>query len=373
MGDIVFRANTPEPIPIPSPTQRPVFRTTTRDSSEPNAAGPSTRPARKRPFRAQRSLPSQLSNLASPADRAAAQRSASMPNKEAGDGGVLDDLLDRAFKTFSVQLQPKVATGGRRSLPNPGQPGEARSGAFERQLSGGSGSSSSASASALGSGSGSRIPPAPVQMARTRSPEEVARPAIVPTRKVLNEQPIKANNTRPRPAPPPSTKPTPFPHPQQHALAPTTKSPPTGATPGKRPTLSQTARTGPRVGLSSRPAHITSNPKLSTTTTSTTSRPLAPTRSGFKPPFLQQPAIRCSPRGQAKFAVPAPQQTPSKTRAGAAVLARSNLAPPLQADEPTRNAPSSDSAGDESFDSFDGMFQAGGEDVEALMRATDGR
>ncbi|KAI9631813.1 uncharacterized protein MKK02DRAFT_30814 [Dioszegia hungarica] len=230
---LMSQANAPEPLPIPCPTLRPVFRTITHPV------------LLRAPLVSALVAPNGRSHPNYPASPAL--RNAQPPNKAAGDG-VLDELLDRAFQTFAVQIQPSAvaeagtaaAKGARLSLPNPGE-GQGRSGAFERQLSGGSGSGSSSSASASGSGmgSGSHCVSA-AAMPRTRSPEDATRTAIVPTRAVLNDNPIRITNIQSRPpAQNQSPKPTPFPHPHttsNPAFTTTTTSPDlTGPSPDKRP------------------------------------------------------------------------------------------------------------------------------------------
>ena len=107
--------------------------------------------------------------------------------------------------------------------------------------------------------------------------------------------------------------------------------------------------------------NITSNPTHSINTKPTT-RPQQPrTHAGkpkpFKTPFLNPPTIRSSPRRT----VP-----PSPLRA-------------LPVQTPTRpkihNANvdiGEDEEGNDSFDSFDGMFQEGGPEIDELFRAVDG-
>jgi hypothetical protein len=80
----------------------------------------------------------------------------------------------------------------------------------------------------------------------------------------------------------------------------------------------------------------------------------------FKTPFLNPPTVRSSPR---RTVPPSPLRAlPIQTPTRAAVKGH-NANVDIGEDEPE---------GNDSFDSFDGMFQEGGPEVEELFRAVDG-
>lgn len=110
----------------------------------------------------------------------------------------------------------------------------------------------------------------------------------------------------------------------------------------------------------------------------------------FKPPFLIPPT-RSSPRHLRQTttippsplraaALPIPNQT--TTRSDTLIQPRSYKATSLVDETPCRgkvrkhnanvDIGEDDPAGDSSFDSFDGMFETGGPELEALLKAVDG-
>jgi hypothetical protein len=115
--------------------------------------------------------------------------------------------------------------------------------------------------------------------------------------------------------------------------------------------------------------NITSNPTASLNTNINTKptprQPQQPrTHTGkpkpFKTPFLNPPAIRSSPR---RTVPPSPLRAlPVQTPTRAKVQVH-NANVDIGEDEPE---------GNDSFDSFDGMFQEGGPEVEELFRRIDG-
>jgi hypothetical protein len=133
---------------------------------------------------------------------------------------------------------------------------------------------------------------------------------------------------------------------------------------GRSP-LSPTKHGAPRIGLRSSQSHATSS----------TNRRSDVTKQ-FKPP-LMNPPTRCSPRRHPPPGAPA-NRTPVRNSAGMArhkdgTTLRSDNVPTLppvkRGKEPSSDGPTT---GDESFDSFDGMFELGGEDVERLLSVVDG-
>lgn len=266
-------------------------------------------------------------------------------------------------------MKPNGATVARKSSSNAGE-GSGNHVGFGRTISGGS----------MGGGSttsGSEISP----VLEISDPVRLVQPmeGSVTTRPALNNKPIVQNLPRPQPqlrssqtSKPPIRPKTSSP---SNPTSVPSKVPPYPKSPNNRPC--------PRVGLSSRPkpTNIPPNAPLGS---KSTRAPAGQQR--FKPPFInpgfQQP-IRCSPRRHPQTHIPSSSsQTPS--RPTTTTLGRDSpiMAQPQRGEKVelataymgklAKNAPSSDSVGDESFDSFDGIFQAGGEDIEALMRTVDG-
>ena len=129
--------------------------------------------------------------------------------------------------------------------------------------------------------------------------------------------------------------------------------------PARRIPMSPTKQGCPRIGLRS-----------SQSVTSISRRP-DPSKQ-FKPPLLNPPT-RCSPRRHPPVQPPREQvQTPSRSKRvqrtdHGGMIPR--LPPPKRGKEPSSDGPTT---GDESFDSFDGMFEDGGEEVERLFSMVDG-
>jgi len=116
--------------------------------------------------------------------------------------------------------------------------------------------------------------------------------------------------------------------------------------------------------------NITSNPTNTINTGTTTNtkpitrpqqpRALAGKPKPFKTPFLNPPAIRSSPR---RTVPPSPLRAlPIQTPTRAKVQIH-NANVDIGEDEPE---------GNDSFDSFDGLFEEGGPDIDELFRAVDG-
>jgi hypothetical protein len=134
-----------------------------------------------------------------------------------------------------------------------------------------------------------------------------------------------------------------------------------------RELLSQTKQIAPSP-LSNR-TNITSNPNHSINTKPTTRPPQPTTRppqprthtgkpKPLKTPFLNPPAIRSSPR---RTVPPSPLRAlPVQTPTRAKVQAHN------------ANVDIGEDEGNDSFDSFDGMFQEGGPEIDELFRAVDG-
>jgi hypothetical protein len=120
-------------------------------------------------------------------------------------------------------------------------------------------------------------------------------------------------------------------------------------------------------------------------------RLVPPSRGGqkpFKPPFLAQPT-RSSPRRSSaanghNVIPPSPLRTPLPVPAPTtATRSRMNIHMDMVVETPCRGTVrkhnanvdigEDDPEGNESFDSFDGMFQEGGPEVEELFRAVDAR
>lgn len=232
-------------------------------------------------------------------------------------------------------------------------------GVFERHVSSGSAGGSSTSGSVI-------APivktPEALAMAEYPIPPLTTRQTLdvkIPGQSIVHPRaPLRENSTIPRnptrPQIPITTIPT------------TTIKPPTYS---KSP-ASTTARSVPRVGLSARP-------KQPNVPLPPNSARLAGPSQKFKPHFPQQTAVRCSPRRHPQSSTTnSANPTPSKPKIPTTLSRK----PPIGVNskdlpvlpKEAKDAPSSDSFGDESFDSFDGMFQAGGEDIEALLRTMDG-
>lgn len=114
--------------------------------------------------------------------------------------------------------------------------------------------------------------------------------------------------------------------------------------------------------------NITSNPTTTSINPNPKPTPRQPqqprTHAGkpkpFKTPFLNPPAIRSSPR---RTVPPSPLRAlPVQTPTRAKVQVH-NANVDIGEDEPE---------GNDSFDSFDGMFQEGGPEIDELFRAVDG-
>ena len=128
---------------------------------------------------------------------------------------------------------------------------------------------------------------------------------------------------------------------------------------------SPTKHNAPRIGLRSSQGQSSKQPNLNR---------------AFKSPLLNpNPPIRSSPRRQnSSHANPGVPHTPirgvQKTPARPSPYQR-NSDETEKTDLSEPNAPSSDgpTTGDESFDSFDGMFADGGDELEELLKTVDGR
>jgi hypothetical protein len=124
--------------------------------------------------------------------------------------------------------------------------------------------------------------------------------------------------------------------------------------------LAQTKHIAPSP-LSNR-TNITSNPNHNINTKPTTRPPQPRTHTGkpkpFKTPFLNPTAIRSSPR---RTVPPSPLRAlPVQTPTRAKVQVHN------------ANVDIGEDEGNDSFDSFDGMFQEGGPEIDELFRAVDG-
>jgi len=89
--------------------------------------------------------------------------------------------------------------------------------------------------------------------------------------------------------------------------------------------------------------------------------PTPSTQKAFRPPLLAPQGPRSSPRRT----TPNPPSTKRPIRGPSTPTMRSDVSK-------TNTDPSSDGLGEESFDSFDGMFQDGGAEIEELLRKVDG-
>lgn len=310
----------------PTPTQRP--RSIASSSGLNASSSSSNRPARKRPCRTSRTEPISSNRPADKTKGTSLRGSSSLPSNTPKGSVKLDTLLQR-FELLSTPLGPSRTTAG---------------------------------TSIINSTHATRSVPAPSAILRDqRDPN---------CQLFGNGNDISSPITR---SSHPSLK-----HNTALQSSKSIESKPLDAT--VSPSLLR--GTSRSCGLVTRPAQPPARTGMKSVPKSTGQKP-------FKPPFLVPPT-RSSPRHLRQnitippsplraAALPVPHQTPVDLDTKASMHSRPTKAvneTPCRGKVRKHNANvdvgEDDPAGDSSFDSFDGFFQAGGPELEALLKTVDG-
>lgn len=308
-------------IRLPEPSQKPAFFHTPNPVS--TSAGLSSSRPRKRPCRGNRSLPSHSLSTESMTVNIG-ERSNSAPGKMKTEDDVeLDELLNLAMKTISVKTSMTPVHKAKKSLKENTK--------ISYSLNNGAGGESGSTKRNDDQANNKRANALQEQQINNPSPRRSIRQT---PSKLLNIKSVQSTDSQS-----PSIRPPPR-----------TSNPPA------------TARGIPRVGLiGTKPSNLFV--KQQKPTVGRHNQP-------FKPPLLnaQQP-IRSSPR---RPSASIQTKTPSAKVMPTSHSKEIKNSIPALPKHVDKEDPSSDSIGDESFDSFDGMIEGGGEDVAALLRTLDG-